>query len=605
MVWPGPATIPGADIAADLMSDDPIPTTAPDPNAPVPDAASALRQAENRFRALVAHSSDIITVLEPDGSWRSSSAAGTRLLGYEEGFDPDGGIFALLHPDDVGPAMEAFQGVVDGTRGDEPMMLRVHAADGSRWHHLETVARNLIDDPAVRGIVLNSRDISDRIEAERRFSALVEHSTDMITVTEVDEGGNRIAWASPSVEPILGYHPDELVGTDPLALVHSDDVEQMFTASAEAVTSGKSRLIEYRAVAKDGSTRFFEAITTDLTAEPSVRGFVTNARDITDRRHAEQQARQLTEVLERSNEVVVLSGVSGAVTYANQRAREFFGLGGEHNVAELSSVESRAHLHDVVMPIVRRHGLWTGELTLRTTAGNEVPVIATVQAHREQGEIVLVSTIAHDITELKAAQIRLEYEATHDSLTGLPNRAMLQEVGEHALGRAARRGTTTAVLFLDLDLFKEVNDTLGHDAGDRVLVELARRLRVGIRQGDLIARLGGDEFCVLCEGVDSRQEMLDLGQRLCDVVSIPLRVHGRDVQVGTSIGIALDERGRETIGTLIRNADVAVYRAKRSGGFRVEIFDDGMIGDGAAADADRDPDPDLARVDQPGRSGSS
>jgi diguanylate cyclase (GGDEF)-like protein len=217
----------------------------------------------------------------------------------------------------------------------------------------------------------------------------------------------------------------------------------------------------------------------------------------------------------------------------------------------------------------------------------------------------LVSTIAHDITELKAAQIRLEYEATHDSLTGLPNRAMLQEVGEHALGRAARRGTTTAVLFLDLDLFKEVNDTLGHDAGDRVLVELARRLRVGIRQGDLIARLGGDEFCVLCEGVDSRQEMLDLGQRLCDVVSIPLRVHGRDVQVGTSIGIALDERGRETIGTLIRNADVAVYRAKRSGGFRVEIFDDGMIGDGAAADADRDPDPDLARVDQPGRSGSS
>jgi diguanylate cyclase (GGDEF)-like protein len=161
------------------------------------------------------------------------------------------------------------------------------------------------------------------------------------------------------------------------------------------------------------------------------------------------------------------------------------------------------------------------------------------------------------------------------------------------------------VLFLDLDLFKEVNDTLGHDAGDRVLVELARRLRVGIRQGDLIARLGGDEFCVLCEGVDSRQEMLDLGQRLCDVVSIPLRVHGRDVQVGTSIGIALDERGRETIGTLIRNADVAVYRAKRSGGFRVEIFDDGMIGDGAAADADRDPDPDLARVDQPGRSGSS
>jgi diguanylate cyclase (GGDEF)-like protein/PAS domain S-box-containing protein len=263
--------------------------------------------------------------------------------------------------------------------------------------------------------------------------------------------------------------------------------------------------------------------------------------------------------------------------YANQRAREFLGLGAHHNVAELTSIESREQLRDVIMPLVRRHGLWHGELTLRTTSGNEVPVIATVQAHREQGEIVLISTIAHDITELKAAQHRLEYEATHDTLTGLPNRAMLQEVGEQAMGRASRYGTTTALLFLDLDLFKEVNDTLGHDAGDRVLVELARRLRVGIRTGDLVARLGGDEFCVLCERVESRDEMRELGQRLCDVVSIPMVVHGREVQVGTSVGVALAEGGSETIGTLIRNADVALYRAKREGRFRIVLFDAGMV----------------------------
>jgi diguanylate cyclase (GGDEF)-like protein/PAS domain S-box-containing protein len=565
------------------MTHDPSPP-APERDGEAEARDAAQHDAEERFRALVAHSSDIITVLEPDGTWRSSSAAGTRLLGYEEGFDPEGGIFSLLHPDDVETAIQAFQEVLDGTRAGKPLVFRVRSADDERWVHLETVARNLVDDPAVRGIVLNSRDVTDRVHAEQRFAALVQNATDVITLVTVQGDDAVIEWASPSIDRVLGYHPDEIVGTDPLSLIHPDDVAAMFDASAQAVESGQPALVEYRAIAKDGTVRFFEAITTDLSGESSVGGFVTNARDITDRRHAEQQARQLTEVLEQSNEIVVLSEPSGNVVYANHRAREFLGLGAHHNVSELTSVESREQLRDVIMPLVRRHGLWNGELTLRTTSGNEVPVIATVQAHREQGEIVLVSTIAHDITELKAAQHRLEYEATHDTLTGLPNRAMLQEVGEQAIGRASRYGTTTALLFLDLDLFKEVNDTLGHDAGDRVLVELARRLRVGIRTGDLIARLGGDEFCVLCERVESREEMRELGQRLCDIVSIPMVIHGREVQVGTSVGIALEDGGAATIGSLVRNADVALYRAKREGRFRVVVFDAGMVD----APSDRD-----------------
>jgi diguanylate cyclase (GGDEF)-like protein/PAS domain S-box-containing protein len=532
---------------------------------------------EDRFRALVAHSSDIITVLEPDGTWRSSSAAGSRLLGYEEGFDPEGGIFSLLHPDDVEPALRTFQQVLDGTHSGDPLVFRVRSADDSRWVHLETVARNLVDDATVRGIVLNSRDISDRVRAEQRFAALVEHSTDVITLVVLQGDDARVEWASPSIERVLGYDPDELIGTDPLRLIHPDDLDAMYDASARAVETGEPTLVEYRALAKDGTVRFFEAVTTDLSSESTVGGFVTNARDITDRRRAEQQARQLTEMLEQSNEIVVLSDPAGAVVYANQRAREFLGLGADHKVAELTSIETREQLRDRIMPLVRRHGLWNGELTLRTTSGNEVPVIATLQAHREQGEIVLISTIAHDITELKAAQHRLEYEATHDALTGLPNRTMLQEVGDQAMGRASRYGTTTALLFLDLDLFKEVNDTLGHDAGDRVLIELARRLRVGIRSGDLVARLGGDEFCVLCERVESREEMRDLGQRLCDVVSIPMVIHGRDVQVGTSVGIAVADGGSSTIGSLVRNADVALYRAKREGRFRVVVFDADMV----------------------------
>ncbi len=667
-------------------------------------AEDELRRAEEEFRALVAHSSDIITVLEPDGSWRSSSAAGTRLLGYPEGLEVEGGVFSLLHPDDVEEAARTFAEVVEGRRDDDtPVVLRVQSADGSRCFHLETVARNLVDHPAVRGIVLNSRDVTERVAAEDalrrtqgRFQSLVQHASDLITVVDADamvryvspsvtrmlgfdpdelvgtsgsdivhpddlpafiasimdqlvdgvdeqtvqyrarhkDGGWRLlegvttnllddpaiqgfvtnarditrrveaeealhrsderfralvqhasdvvtvvdaeaqlTYASPSIEHTLGYSPAELVGTDATRLIHPDDLSALFEASTESVQTGQAVAVEYRAIAKDGSIRYFEGITSDLTGEPSVAGFVTNARDISDRRDAEREAARLTEVLDRSNEVVVLSAPDGALVYANQRAKEFLGIGEHHHVGELTSVESRERLRDEAMPHVRSQGLWNGELTFRTTTGDEIPMIATVQAHREDGVIVLISTIAHDITALKLEANRLEYEANHDKLTGLPNRAMLQEVGEQALGRASRQGTLTGVLFLDLDGFKEINDTLGHDAGDRVLIELGRSLRVGVRSGDLVVRLGGDEFCVLCEGVEDEHELFELGQRIRDIVAIPMRVHGRDVQVGTSIGVAIDRAGSETIGGLVRNADVALYRAKRAGGRRVEVFD--------------------------------
>jgi len=668
-------------------------------------AEAELRRAETAFRALVAHSSDIITVLEPDGAWRSSSAAGTRLLGYAEGINPEGGIFSLLHPDDLELATSTFTEVIEGRRADDdPIVLRVRSADGSRLLFLETVARNLVDDPAVRGIVLNSRDVTERVAAEEalrsseeRFRALVQESQDLIVVLDasgrveyVSPAGQRIfgrtaeqmlgvdgtsllhpddlegaitllaevatepgrvgqievrvahsdgsyrvvdaigqnriddpsvhgivlnirdttervtaeaelhtaqerfralarnatdlvtivdaegliRYVSPSVTALLGYQPSELEGTEGQSLVHPDDLPRFLeTLVPQAAGGFEPTPVEYRVRTHDGEWRTFEGITTNLLDEPSVAGFVTNARDINDRREAEREAARLTEVLERSNEVVVISDPAGKLVYANQRAKEFLGIGDDHDVGELSSVESRERLRDEIMPLVRSHGLWNGELMLRSADGDEVPTVATLQGHREHGELVLISTIAHDITELKRAQHRLEYEASHDTLTGLPNRAMLLEVGDQALGRAARHDTTTGVLFLDLDGFKEINDALGHDAGDRVLVELGRSLRVGVRTGDLVARLGGDEFCVLCEGIESVQEVLDLGQRICDVVALPMRVHGRDIKVGTSVGIALDRAGSETIGGLVRNADVALYRAKRAGGSRVALFD--------------------------------
>ena len=658
---------------------------------------------EARFRALVLRASDITTVLEPDGRWRWSSPAGTRVLGYPEDFEPESGIFSLVHPEDLEPALVAFREVIDGIRGpDDAIVLRVKAADGT-WRRLETVGSNLIDDEAIRGVVLNSRDVTDRVQieeqlrsSERRFRAVVQHASDVVTIADAD---GTITYTSPSMQRVLGYGPEELIGTQTRELMHPDDVTRVEEAVTEQFLSGgpeapieyrvrhrngswrvvegvitnlldepgirgivatnrditerleaeaalrltrkrfenlvahssdlisiadaegvityispsvkrllgyepeevigdqgqplidpddiprvvaaivderdphdEPTLVKYRARHRDGSWRVFEGVTTNLLHEPSIAGLVTNARDITERHAAEQKTAQLTAVLEHSNEVVVLSDPTGGVVYANRRARDFFGIDSARHVADLSTIESRERLRSEIMPFVRRHGLWTGELTLRAGQNTEVPMIATLQAHREDGEIVLVSTIAHDITELKKTQLRLHHEATHDPLTGLPNRVLFNEVAEQALSRAAREPANTAIMFLDLDRFKAINDSLGHDAGDRLLVEVARRLRVTIRGGDVVARLGGDEFCVLCERISGQHEARDLGQRLLDALSSPLRLKGRDVQISTSIGIALDNTGAEMIGSLIRDADVALYRAKHNGRGRVEIF---------------------------------
>jgi diguanylate cyclase (GGDEF)-like protein/PAS domain S-box-containing protein len=456
----------------------------------------------------------------------------------------------------------------------------------------------------------SAADAADPRDDARFLRAVLETISDLVLV--IDAAGH-LRYANAAAMRVLDIPPDDCIGATFLDLVHPDDTQAALEAFAAVTDGGRStresvvlrvraahgrwlhletavsNLVDDRVargfvlnardvterVDADGSIRVLEAITTDLRAEPSVRGLVTDARDVTDRIVAERRAEQLSEVLERSDDIVVLAEPSGRLVYANQRARAFVGFEPRFVVDALIASESLERLRAETLPFVRQHGLWTGELTLRTPSGDSIVTIATVQAHREHGEVTLFSMSAHDITDLKRTQVRLEYEAAHDPLTGLPNRTMFHEVGEQALARAARSGATTAVLFLDLDGFKNVNDSLGHDTGDHVLAELGRRLRSGVRDGDLVARLGGDEFCVVCEQVAGEQEARDVGRRLRENVAAPLAVRGREVQVGASIGIALDHGGHTTIGELIGEADAALYRAKRRGvdGSRIEVYD--------------------------------
>jgi diguanylate cyclase (GGDEF)-like protein len=175
--------------------------------------------------------------------------------------------------------------------------------------------------------------------------------------------------------------------------------------------------------------------------------------------------------------------------------------------------------------------------------------------------------LATALTRLRNEE-RTRYEAVHDPLTGLANRTLLRDRLEHALARSARERGVTAVLFVDLDNFKQINDAHGHAAGDTALVEIARRLQTAVRPGDTIARLGGDEFVAVCEGIDA-ESALAVGRRLQDAIQSPFAAGGTQHQLSASIGIALGDSEPDA---LLADADAAAYKAKAAGRGRIELF---------------------------------
>jgi len=187
--------------------------------------------------------------------------------------------------------------------------------------------------------------------------------------------------------------------------------------------------------------------------------------------------------------------------------------------------------------------------------------------------VVRMTGTGQDVTERRAAERLLEHQALHDPLTGLPNRALFLDRLQHALARARRPGTSLAVYFCDVDDFKDVNDSLGHDAGDGLLIALPPRLREGLRAGDTVARFGGDEFVILCEELGSEGEAIRIAERIGEAFALPFELDGRPHHLSVSVGVVFARGGEATAAEVLRDADAAMYRAKGRGKGRFELFD--------------------------------
>ena len=306
------------------------------------------------------------------------------------------------------------------------------------------------------------------------------------------------------------------------------------------------------------------------------------ARDITASREAERERRIASEVLRSMGEAVAVFDLDLHFTSINPAFSRITGYGEDEVLGQgaelLESSQHDAAFYRDMRDTIAATGQWQGEVWQRRRDGEEYPASLEVNAvSNAEGERSHYVWVVSDITDRKRTEQELRYLANYDTLTGLPNRSMLSERLARAVVRARRQGMRVAVLFLDLDRFKDINDSLGHAAGDRILKSAAARLLATVRPQDTVARLGGDEFTVILEDLEDRRQAEEVAQRVLDAFLAPLEVEGRsEIIITPSIGVSLYPDHALVPTDLLKYADTAMYSAKERGRNTYAFYNEAM-----------------------------
>lgn len=296
----------------------------------------------------------------------------------------------------------------------------------------------------------------------------------------------------------------------------------------------------------------------------------TLIRDITERKVTESRMALSAQVFESTNEAVLITDNNGDIVSVNKSFSRIYQYGALEvlgaNPRMFRSGRQGKEFYEKMWASLKKDGLWQGELWNCRKSGEEFPVWETINAVKDgDGNVSHYVAIVSDISSVKRSQEEIDYLAYHDSLTGLPNRLLFNEQVKHALLRSKREGERLAVMFMDLDRFKNINDTLGHPVGDEVLRQASTRLKQTLREQDVIARIGGDEFILLLENIHEHAAAGSIAQKLLDCFSRPFHVADQDLYLSSSIGISIYPEDGEDVSSLVKNADTAMYQAKARG----------------------------------------
>jgi diguanylate cyclase (GGDEF)-like protein/PAS domain S-box-containing protein len=539
----------------------------------------ALQESEARFRNAFGSAAIGMAIVSLEGRWQEVNLTLCNMLGYTEAELMQRSFQDITHPDDLEADLDRVNQVIRGEIRSYQMEKRYFHKDGHVVWALLSVSLVRGVDGAPLHFVSQIEDITARKETElelaanRRFLAdLIDAIPLPLTVKDsdrrfviVNEANTR--FHQRPAEEFLGKADSDLYPPERVTAIWAEDDAVTDTGipledeqSFETV-SGKQRwVIKYkrRIVSPDGR-----------------RWLITALLDITERKQAElalqegeARFRALTEM---SSDFYWEQDENFRITAISAEVQRSVGISSQHHIGKtrweipgvlLSEEEWAAH-----RAVLQAHQPFTDFTYERLGPDGERRYlsISGQPIFDEQGNFRGYRGVGKDVTAAKLADVRIQYLAYHDSLTALPNRSSFSLILNHGIARARREEKKLAVLFIDLDRFKTINDTLGHDAGDSLLREVGNRLRDSVRQNDTVARLGGDEFVVLLEDVGTPGHVGKVARKILSDIVTPLDILGQEFRVTASIGIGIYPQDGGDEQTLMKNADIAMYHAKQEG----------------------------------------
>lgn len=434
-------------------------------------------------------------------------------------------------------------------------------------------------------VLLKQRLIADKEAAEREksknevfYRSLIEHTH--VVAWEYLTNSGRFSYVSAQAEKLTGHSLEEWTSEGFWKTsLHPEDYAKVSAFCASQTHSQDEQGLEFRLLKKDGSEIWLRQLVSvvEINAEHSavLRGFLI---DITESKQAMEKQRLAQLVFDTIHEGIMITDADNCIEVVNPAFTEITGYSFDEvrgqNPRILSSWLQGAGFYAAFWQSLNDHGHWEGELWNRHKNGDIYAESTSISCvHDETGKIKRHIAIFGDVTEKKRAEQKIHYQANYDQLTDLPNRQLFQDRLHSAVALAKRNNTQLALLFIDLDRFKEVNDSSGHTAGDRLLIQVAERLNKCTRESDTLARLGGDEFVVILNNLDNNHDAEEIVRQMLKLLEQPFSLgDGINAAISASIGIALYPADGEDDTTLIQNADAAMYRVKETGRNGFEFF---------------------------------
>ncbi len=538
----------------------------------------ALRQSEGKFASVFAQCPDILVIARlSDGCFLEANQAFVEQIGLNPS-DIIGRTPSELNIwgiPDIGPSL--LQRLQKGSIRNLEMPFR--RSNGRTFTGL--LSAEPFDLDSMPAVVVVVRDITPLKEAqqqlqlsEEKFAKAFHSSPDGLLISRQSDG--LLVEINDGFSRITGYHSSLSLDRTTLELGIWVDLNERQQLLEQLNRDGFVKDFTSHIRRRDGQIRLCE-----ISSRPLPIGgedcMLTIARDITERQQMQEKLQLAATVFESTAEGVLITDTRQRINAVNRAFSEITGYSEGEAIGETPRLLASG-LHDSAFYAamwyqLTAEGHWQGEISNRRKNGEIYPSWLTISAVRNRDRFIthFVAVFA-DISSLKQAQARLDYQAHHDPLTGLPNRTLFESRLHAALVHSTESHSLGAVLFLDLDRFKHINDSLGHPVGDLLLKGIAQRLKENVRDIDTVARLGGDEFIILLPGLQTDRDAEAIATKLLNSFSAPFQAGEHEFFISTSIGTALFPSDGADVATLIKNADAAMYRSKAKGRNRVESY---------------------------------